>query len=178
MEATVEQKLSSNSKEVLITEPGRIFSCRGIHYLYGHGLDPTVDSKIKLMIKDVNNAQIVYKTNSGPSVNGARSRMPLFKLYHRFIVGVKVTGFIVAIQIKERFTIYTLDDSSGTVNCKLWSNASNNHKWQIGEWVKIEGKLNYFMQSMEINIDLWIQSWILTRNCYIGWNRIILWKMY
>ena len=79
----------------------------------------------------------------------------VFKLHHRYISNVKVIGFIIAVKVKEKYVLYTLDDSTGTVDCKVWKNAVNigKSKWNIGDWIKMEGKLNYFIDQIEINVN-------------------------
>ena len=79
----------------------------------------------------------------------------VFKLHHRYISNVKVIGFIIAVKVKEKYVLYTLDDSTSTVDCKMWKKAVNKgkNKWNIGDWIKVEGKLNYFIDRIEINVN-------------------------
>eukprot|EP01084_Bolivina_argentea_P008949 16750_1 len=156
MEIDEEEKVENNGSCMVANEPDKIFYCRGINNVYGHGLDPLLFSTVKLSIKHLNNVKIINKINSNQNGYNSNAIMPFFKLYQRFISNVMIIGFIIAIQIKDKYTMYTLDDSTATVNCKLWNKESNKNinKWKIGAWVKIEGNINYFMNSIEINIKL------------------------
>ena len=82
----------------------------------------------------------------------------VFRLRHRFVCKVKLVGFIIALKMKERYTLYTLDDSTGSVLCKEWkprqSSPSQKTKvWRLGDWVSVEGKLNYFRGNIEVDVE-------------------------
>lgn len=138
----------AEQKQANTNDPNEIFVSRGINHLHGYGLDPLLFSHVKLMIRDVCKAQVVLTQ----SMN--KNKSPYFKLYHRYISKVKITGFIIAVKIKDKYTMITVDDSTETINCKIWINLDTNsrNKWKIGDWVKIEGALNYFMDTIEINV--------------------------
>ena len=158
MEVEDEEKKLNEVEEMHVMEPSKIFYSRGMNHIDGHGLDPLLFSTVKIMIRDINKAEIITKPNRSHGYEKDKI-MPFFKLYHRYISKVKITGFVIAVKIKEKYIMYTLDDSTGCINCKLWKSSNNvmiqkRQKWKIGDWLKIEGILNYFIDTIEINVEL------------------------
>ena len=69
MEIDFEEKLGDNGRGVRITEPSQIFYCRGINNVHGHGLDPMLFSTVKLMIREVKQAEVIKKAKIGNQSN-------------------------------------------------------------------------------------------------------------
>lgn len=76
------------------------------------GLDPLFENKFKLNIIDV--LQLIQY----PNYKG------VYTLLNHAVVDVWIMGDVLSIQVKEKYTVYRVDDGTGSIRCICWMNDS------------------------------------------------------
>lgn len=72
------------------------------------GLDPLYLAHVKLCIKQF------HSLPSYPELAGTA------RLYTHPILNVEIMGYVIGMEVKANMSLYTIDDGTGVVTCKLW----------------------------------------------------------
>lgn len=125
------------------------------------GLDPSFSVPTSWHIKDIK-SMIMH---------------PLYPVlfYHQHpVMNVQIQGTITHLVIKDKFTKYTIDDTTGIISCILWNKCTHDHStrssFPIGSYVAIIGTIQEYNDDLELSITF-IESIINDSISELIWHK-------
>ncbi|KAI9308690.1 hypothetical protein BJ944DRAFT_227516 [Cunninghamella echinulata] len=106
------------------------------------GLDPLFWVHVKVFISDI------------LALNEATNHKNVYKFNGHVIRSVDICGIIIGVEQKYNSVTYTIDDSTGTIACRLWrESAVMENSLSLGTCIQVTGYITNFRNKRLINVQ-------------------------